>query len=51
MGDRCRHLADGAIAAWRSRSAAQADILAAVQRTFDDYLAWRASRGRGGRTE
>ena len=44
MDDRRRHLADGAIAAWRSRSAAAADIFAAVQRTFDDYLAWRAGR-------
>jgi len=44
------HLSDGAIAAWRARNAAEADILAAVQRTFDEYLAWRATRGSGGRT-
>ena len=44
------HLSDGAIAAWRTRDAAEAEILAAVQRTFDEYLAWRTTRGSGGRT-
>ena len=35
------HLGDEAIAAWRARNTDDADVLAAVRTTFDEYLAWR----------
>ena len=41
------HLSDAELERWRARDPKEATIVEAVRATFDDYLAWRASRDQG----
>jgi 8-oxo-dGTP diphosphatase len=40
------HLSDAEVERWRARDPKDAMIVQAVRAIFDDYLAWRATRGR-----
>ena len=41
------HLSDAEIERWRARDPKEAQLVEAVRATFDQYLAWRASRDQG----
>jgi 8-oxo-dGTP diphosphatase len=43
------HLSDAEIARWRARDPKEAEIVEAVRKTFDDYLAWRRRQARASR--